>query len=689
MFDNIFDIAAAAGKLASGLNVADVLARHGRTAVTLAAGRIALYSENRLRRQWTPAEDAFVAESLGQLSVEEIARRLNRTTSAVKIRWTRQGMTAASRRPDEITAEQIALILGVDSKAAGRWVDEGLLPGRRLPLRAVIRVVKREVFTRWAVNPRHWVYFENSANDTSRIIDPHLRRLIELRRERWGDEWWSGGDVARHFGVDPSLLGTWIHRGRAPRWAAVKYANWRILKSAAVTLAMKPGSGSGHEVDWTDKSDRFMVLATAVGLFVNATARLMGWPSQRVHHRLKLLRESGRINDLLSPAISGDPTTGLFADWKTYRDRFPYLDRAAARFLAGDELTADEYAVIRSVMARWCYRAGLDNVGDWLTHLSVMSGRAVRLVYQQLSAWGIDPFAEEESTMFNRLETFTPKEAALDFLRWQARRATEQARKQKKLAEKLARGKRPSAKANNRDKVKFLTDDLARQWYEKWYIGEGRDARWIGKNNGIEVLSASTISRRFREVGLRMRTASEGVMAARLPGEPWRWGEPGRYSAEDDAAIVEAYETYYIGESRSFEWIACQKLTISPTHLKRRFIGLGLRLRNQSEAQRAAASSRQGTPWSWDDDPVAAAAPAEPAELPRLDELNQAVTDLYHEFYIGLSWGLEKVARENGRVKVSPSGLRRSFERLGLRVRSYTESLAAKSQAGRPWEWPE
>src|SRR5690606_26610763 len=85
--------------------------------------------------QWTEAELAFLRENAGVMGDAEIAARLGRTATAVRVKIRRFGLPHPSTHPDYITANKAGRALGVDVHAVCDWIERGLLPAERAPLR--------------------------------------------------------------------------------------------------------------------------------------------------------------------------------------------------------------------------------------------------------------------------------------------------------------------------------------------------------------------------------------------------------------------------------------------------------------------------------------------------------------------------------------------------------------------------
>lgn len=375
----------------------------GAVAVLARKAKVAQATPTRPLR-WSEAEDAFLRANLGRVSEEQIAAHLGRSVIAVHLRWRRDlALTAPSRHPDLLTAEQIAEGLGMDGKAVHRLMDSGRMPGYRLPLKTVCRVVKRVDFLRWLINPKHWIYFkpervgaQNAYRRSKRVYDAAFwqkaRKILDAKRAAWGDEWWTAGQVAAHHGVDHTLVNNRIHKGQLP---GVRWNNWRILKSDAVQARFFLGKGKAQTVRYTEAGDAFLVLARAVGLAWAAITRLMRWPKGRAEMRLKVLRRDGLIPGLNRRfALKVTFKRGEWlADWRAYRGRFRLLEAACERVKHGGAIPADLHAV-STMLAAWLRRYGRTAADMTLARhltLSAASLKSVKAARSRLKALGHSP----------------------------------------------------------------------------------------------------------------------------------------------------------------------------------------------------------------------------------------------------------------------------------------------------------
>jgi len=345
---------------------------------------------------WGQEEDEFLRANLGILSEEAIGAALGRTATAVHLRWKRDlGLPAPSKTPGYLTANRAARTLGVDVHAVCRWIERGWLPARLLPFRnRRVWRIREEDLKRFIIKPEHWILFR-----PERVRDPALARLVALAVERWGDEWLTPGQVAEMHGVDRRDVNRFIHAGKLP---GVKWGNWWVRRSDAEQVYFPRGRGSGHELDWSEEGDVFLVLARAVALSLSAISYLMDWPHHRVGARLTALHRAGQISLIIGPYRLGGvqyrrEDGRLLPDWSLYRGRFPTLARAMDRFAAGERLSSVQAECVRGVLWAWAV-FHLGGRHPLTRRLQVAGGRGgtlslprLQALYRELLAAGVDP----------------------------------------------------------------------------------------------------------------------------------------------------------------------------------------------------------------------------------------------------------------------------------------------------------
>lgn len=226
---------------------------------------IATADQRRKAPEWTPAEDRFVRENLGHMTDKEIGEYLGRTEIAVHLRWKRDlELPGPSKAPDVYTAHHAAWLLGIDSHKTTSWVDWGLIPGRIMAGGRKIRLIDRQTFRRWVLNPANWVYF-----DPKKVVDPELKRMCSKRAKRWGNEWWTTRQAADYHGIKTTEIKRYIQRGELPsfrlpyslggRHTNRYWSNHFVKKSDVLTLRVY------HHDDmrsrWTPGADAWILKA--------------------------------------------------------------------------------------------------------------------------------------------------------------------------------------------------------------------------------------------------------------------------------------------------------------------------------------------------------------------------------------------------------------------------------------------
>lgn len=324
--DALLEQAVIEGELESGTPAALLAAQYGDVFVS---EDVAVPATQPRINSWTEDEDAFVRDYLGILAEEEIAQILGRSPIAVKLRRYRQlNMPPASDHPDFYNGRSAARTIGVDDHTMIRLLELDTIPYWRLGGNRVYLMRKVSLW-RFAVNPLNWCYIWRSVQDTRRITDPHLRRLIERQKERWDDAWWTPGQVAEYHGVDHTDVNRFIRSGRIER--AVKFGNWWILRSEAMKDGLYFVKGKGNwKPEWSEEADCFMLIGRALRVMHHELAGMMKTTPKTVAYRIQFMRKSGlmqQVIDKFGLEIEFDPATGqMSASRETYGWMFPHVD---------------------------------------------------------------------------------------------------------------------------------------------------------------------------------------------------------------------------------------------------------------------------------------------------------------------------------------------------------------------------
>jgi len=417
--DGLLDYAFAVSALEDGVKPARLTWKSPALATVLAQTRPAKRQKN---TPWTESENEFLRQNYSRMSEGGIAAALGRSCNAVHIHSERHlGLPRPTKDPRWITANKMAISLGVDNHKTTAWCKRGLLRAELVPTDSdrVIWRIRRQEFVRFALDPMSWVWF-----DPDQVPDPGLRRLIAKRKARWGDEWWSTRQVADYHGVDVKDVTRYIKMGRLQAVqthdmggrSKAGWATWHALRSEAVKVRItNPGKGIACVplVDWSDGQDALILLGNAIGLPFAVIAHLSGAPDHRLTYRHQTLIQNGLAGEIIQRhglQVDIKPDGRLWADWWIYQERFPCLARAMRNLASGDfseciprkvsvqtrrqrDLRLD-MRIARGVIASWLrFHANTPDqaaYADRFCHASV-SARKMEEGLRVLQSWGFDP----------------------------------------------------------------------------------------------------------------------------------------------------------------------------------------------------------------------------------------------------------------------------------------------------------
>jgi hypothetical protein len=360
------------------------------------------------RAHYTPAEDAYILQNAGILTDGQIAAALGRTHYSVHIRAERHLRAyRMTKHPDYITANQAAKMLQIDGHKITWLCKTGELPGEILPsdIRSTWDFwrIRRDKLKSWLVNPANWVYF-----DWQRIRDKHLRRLCELRAERWGDVWWTTKQAAQYHGVDGADIVRYIKNGwlygrqiknKSGRNRTMDgWGMWFVRRNQVVTTKVyKLGMGNSftRQNYWSREADKFCLLARGVGLSNRQAGTLMSWDYAKASARALDLIRDGRAQQIAPDLHYRDSL--VFVDWKLYRQRFPTLARAMDKFKRRGPMCYRDRMLVRAVLYRWSEWFGLDKDRNAMkAGATAATAKTLRKVYARMVKLGVDVYQEIE-----------------------------------------------------------------------------------------------------------------------------------------------------------------------------------------------------------------------------------------------------------------------------------------------------
>jgi hypothetical protein len=354
-------------------------------------------------REWRPEEFAFLERNLGRMSEFEISQHLpGRSQIAVHIMRERSNLPASTKTPGWKTANKWRGPLGIpDQRTIIGWVERDLVDGRVTEAQGGRRIcmISEAAMRAFVLNPQNWVYF-----NPDQVRDAELKRMIKKQRRRWGDEWLTNRQAADlltvRWGrpVDPKDVLRFIKLGRLDGKHLVNkdgrqevneipgWSYWMVLRSQVETLEFQ---GNGVALSsWTEAADAFLVLAKAVGLSTLRIGRLMNKSHSLIEQRWNRLWELGKVEELArqwGPDVKV-AVRSVAADWRCFRQHFPYLERAARRYKDGSP-QEDDLHLLTTVLRAQAYAEGKD-VGVKRNGLA----KCVARIAQSLQDQGLQPY---------------------------------------------------------------------------------------------------------------------------------------------------------------------------------------------------------------------------------------------------------------------------------------------------------
>lgn len=148
------------------------------SAISNRAKRLDLRTEK--SPDWTEEEIKFMRSNWRNMSIKNIAKRLGRSLTAVEVKAARLQL-GPQIDPQKWTAQEISYLLRVDSWTVLRWIENGLLKAKKAPLvgQKIYQISTSELLRFLKENPGRW--------DARRNPDLHLdiKRKDLLGPEHW------------------------------------------------------------------------------------------------------------------------------------------------------------------------------------------------------------------------------------------------------------------------------------------------------------------------------------------------------------------------------------------------------------------------------------------------------------------------------------------------------------------------
>jgi hypothetical protein len=192
------------------------------------------------RRPWSSEDKEFLAENLGRIPKEQIAKRLNRSENALKIAAYRK-LNGLSQRSNIITARDLARELGVGCpKTLVRWMEAGFLKGKHAPFyygkTPCWSFEYEDIIT--CLRERPWLV------DLKKMEISYFRTVVREEYER--DPWYGTREAAPFLGlVDINAVHRYIRHGwlpavRRPLVGGKRHGSWGwVIRRSDIDAMLK------------------------------------------------------------------------------------------------------------------------------------------------------------------------------------------------------------------------------------------------------------------------------------------------------------------------------------------------------------------------------------------------------------------------------------------------------------------
>jgi hypothetical protein len=329
--------------------------------------------------RWTEEEKIFLTEHL-HWDDARIGDALGRSAIGVKIKRQRMWLPPVTKAEGWLTASQAKMMLGMpDQRPIIGWVRAGLLTGNRLEnTTRVIWMVLEVSLRRFVANPKNWIYFRKE-----RVQDAHLKRLIELAAIRFQDDWLPARKAGDLIGLDAKEIVRYVKLGRIEGVQVVNrdgrrnlheqphWSYWYVRKSQVESMRIYHGRGVLPIFEECASAGDFVRLAYSVGLSAQRIEALTGISHATISNFSK--RKIGEVQ---------------LADWREYKDRFPYICRAASAY-AARRATSDQLYILANILAAQEVMHGLRKRGG---SSGRVAHKTIDILRKRLLEHGIEPF---------------------------------------------------------------------------------------------------------------------------------------------------------------------------------------------------------------------------------------------------------------------------------------------------------
>lgn len=242
------------------------------------------------RKEWKNEEIEYLKENFGSEPIEEIARKLNRSVSAVLLKSRRLRIGSISANMDNLNTVQLGDALGIQAKDVICFITKYGLKARKVKLikRKVYRI-KLSNFWKWAElnrNRIHWDKVEKNVLGKEPPWVDDARKETDITSKKKYSKWSK---------YEKDKLKFYYNKGLTYK----EIAN-RLNRGIATVQAMRKKMGLPNkiiELKWQDEEIEILIDMAFKGYKDEEIAEELGRSKKMVVYKKANLREKGILPD--------------------------------------------------------------------------------------------------------------------------------------------------------------------------------------------------------------------------------------------------------------------------------------------------------------------------------------------------------------------------------------------------------
>lgn len=242
------------------------------------------------RKEWKNEEIEYLKENFGSEPIEEIARKLNRSVSAVLLKSRRLRIGSISANMDNLNTVQLGDALGIQARDVVNFINKYGLKARKVKLikRRVYRI-KLSNFWKWAELNKdkiHWEKVEKNILGKEPPWVDDARKEIDIATKKKYTKWSE---------YEKDKLKFYYNKGLTYKEIANK-----LNRGIATVQAMRKKMGLPNkiiELKWQDEEVEILIDMAFKGYTDEQMAEELGRSKKMITNKKQSLRKQGILPD--------------------------------------------------------------------------------------------------------------------------------------------------------------------------------------------------------------------------------------------------------------------------------------------------------------------------------------------------------------------------------------------------------